>query len=127
MVDIPPRGDCSSKPENHPHEPGVELFHLKQEQAKDFPHLPQEHLTPITTGFDQRAGQDMAVTNEENTYQPLIPPRLMALGDDKSEYQSLTQKILPNVPLGSTPPTIPRKPKATSAITRGSVQQVKKQ
>ena len=106
---------------------------MKQEHAKDFSHPPQEYLTPTITGFDQRAGPGLkiqAATDEENTYQPLIPPRLMALGDDKSEYQSLTQKTLPtkfSIPPGSAPPAIPPKPKAMSAITQGSVQQVKMQ
>ena len=57
-------------------------------------------------------------TDEENTYQPLIPPRFRALDDDRSEYQSLTQKssTLPakfNIPrVGPAPPAIPPKPKA---------------
>ena len=136
MVDMPPQGDYRSKPESHPHEHGnvnVERLILKQEQAKDFSNLPQEHLTPTITGFEQRADPDLknqAVADEENIYQPLIPPRLTALGDDKSEYQSLTQKTLPtkfSVPQGPAPPAIPQKPKATSAITQGSVQQVKMQ
>ena len=136
MVDMPPQGDYRSKPESHPHEHGnvnVERLILKQEQAKDFSHPPQEYLTPTITGFDQRAGPGLkiqAATDEENTYQPLIPPRLTALGDDKSEYQSLTQKTLPtklSIPPGPAPPAIPPKPKAMSAITQGSVQQVKMQ
>ena len=131
---MPPRGDYRSRPENHhPHKPrdvNVERLILRQEQAKDFSHLPHEYLSSSTARFDQRAGQNQAVADEENTYQPLIPPRLTALGDDKSEYQSLTQKTLPtkfNVPPGPAPPAIPPKSKATSAITQGSVQQVKMQ
>ena len=123
---MPPRGDYRSKPECHPlshaehGEVNVERLILMQERAKDSSHLPHEYLTSTVTGFDQRAGQDLknqVVADEENTYQPLIPPRLTALGDDKSEYQSLTQKILStkfNVPPGPAPPAIPPKPKATS-------------
>ena len=129
LVDMPPRGDSGHrKPENHPCEPGnvnIERLILKQEQAKDLPH---EYSTPITTKFDQRACQDLknqVVANEKCAYQPLIPPRLMALGDDKSEYQSLTQKTLPAK--FSVPPARPPKSKATSAITQGSVQHVKMQ
>ena len=126
MVDIPRNhyGDSSTKPpaENHPHKPGdidIEQLILKQEQAKDFSHLPHEYLTPTFTKFNQRASPGQAVaTDEDNTYQPLIPPRFRALGDDKSEYQSLTLKTntLPakfNIsPIGSAPPPIPPKPKA---------------
>ena len=133
MVDMPPRGDYRS---NHSREPGdvdVERLIFMQDRAKDFSHLPHEYLTSTVTGFDQRAGPGLkiqAATDKENTYQPLIPPRLTALGDDKSEYQSLTQKILPtkfSVPPGPAPPAIPPKPKASSAITQGSVQHVKLQ
>ena len=138
IVDMPPQGNSSRKAETHPHEHGdvnVERLILMQERAKDSSHLPQEYLTPTITGFDQRAGQDLKtqavhVADEENTYQPLIPPRLTALGDNKSEYQSLTQKTLPtkfSIPPGPAPPAIPPKPKAVSAITQGSVQQVKMQ
>ena len=115
--------DSSTKPENHPHKLGdtdIEQLNLKQEQAKDFSHLPHEYfMSPIIT-FDQSAGRGRAVTGEENTYQPLIPPRFRALGDDKSEYQSLTQKSstlsakfnVSPVAMGPAPPAIPPKPKA---------------
>ena len=119
MVDLPTQGDSSSKADSLLHEQGdanTEQFMLKQEQAKSFPH---EYLTPTISKFNQRAGQGQAVAaNEENTYQPLIPPRVAALGDEKSEYQSLTLKTntLPakfNVsPMGPAPPAIPPKPKA---------------
>ena len=126
MVDLPLRDNASRKAEDV----NVEQLILKQEQAKDFSHLPHEYLTPTITGFAGRDLKNQAVADEKNTYQPLIPPRLMAFGDDKSEYQSLTQKTLPtkfSVPPGPAPPAIPPKPKATSAITQGSVQQVKLQ
>ena len=132
MVDMPPRGDYRSKPESHPEDVNVERLILMQEQTKDFSHLPHKYLTQTITGFDQRSVpglKNQAVADEENTYQPLIPPRLTALGDDKSEYQSLTQKTLPtkfSVPPGPAPPAIPPKSKAMSAITQDSVQQVKK-
>ena len=119
MVDVPPQDDSSSKPENHPHEyrdASIGHLILKQEQAKCFPH---EYLMPTITKFNQSAGPGQAVaTDEENTYQPLIPPRFRALDDDRSEYQSLTQKssTLPakfNIPrVGPAPPAIPPKPKA---------------
>ena len=119
MVDVTPQGDIDSShtPENLPHEHGdinVEQLILKQYQGKDFSHIPHEYLAPTVTKFDQRAGPSM----KESTYQPLIPPRVAALGDEKSEYQSLTLKTntLPakfNVsPMGPSPPAIPPKPKA---------------
>ena len=119
MVDLPTQGDSSSKADNPLHEQGdanTQQFILKQEQAKSFPH---EYLTPTVSKFNQRAGQGQAVaTDEENTYQPLIPLRVAALGDEGSKYQSLTLKTntLPakfNVsPMGPAPPAIPPKPKA---------------
>ena len=123
MVDMHPQSDCSSKPENLSQEHGdinVEELIFKQDQAKDFPHQPHEYLTPTFTKFNQNAGPGQAVaTNEENTYQPLIPPQFRALGDDNmSEYQSLTQKSSTlsakfNIPpVGPAPPAIPPKPKA---------------
>ena len=124
MVDMSSSHPHANKPENHnmPNKPenvDIDLRILKQEQAKDFSHLPYEYLTSTFTKFDQRAGPGQVVaTDKDNTYQPLIPPRFRALGDDKSEYQSLTLKTntLPakfNVsPMGSAPPAIPPKPKA---------------
>ena len=123
MVDAPPQGDIdsSSKLENltHEHEDiNVEQLVLKQYRGKDLSHIPHEYLAPTITKFDQRAGPGLEGHDKENTYQPLIPPRFMALGDDKSEYQSLTlkTKTLPakfNVsPMGPAPPAIPPKPKA---------------
>ena len=119
MVDLPAQGDSSSKADSLLHEQGdanTEQFILKQEQAKSFPH---EYLTPTISKFNQRAGQGQAVAaDEENTYQPLIPPRVAALGDEKSEYQLLTLKTntLPTKfsvsPVGPAPPAIPPKPKA---------------
>ena len=128
MVDMPRshRGDSSAKPSDHPHKLGdinIEQLILKQEQAKDFSHLPHEYFMPPITTFNQNAmnaGRGRAVTDEENTYQPLIPPRFRALGNDKSEYQSLTQKSstlhakfnVSPVATGPAPPAIPPKPKA---------------
>ena len=113
------QGNFSSKADSLPHEQGdanTKQVILKQEQAKGFPH---EYLTPTISKFNHRAGQGQAVAaDEENTYQPLIPSRVAALGDEKSEYQSLTLKTntLPakfNVtPMGPSPPAIPPKPKA---------------
>ena len=124
MVDIPSQDHSGCKPEDflHRHSPGdvnIRQLIMRQEQAKDFSHLPHEYLTPTFTKFDQKAGPGQVVaTDEDNTYQPLIPPRFRGLGDDKSEYQSLTLKTttLPakfNIsPIGSAPPAIPPKPKA---------------
>ena len=124
MVDAPPQGDIdsSSKPKIIPHDEhedvNVEQLTLKQYRGKDLSHIPHEYLAPTITKFDQRAGPVLEGHDKENTYQPLIPPRFMALGDDKSEYQSLTlkTKTLPakfNVsPMGPAPPAIPPKPKA---------------
>ena len=127
MVDLPWRrshDDSSTKPENHPHKLGeieIEQLILKQEQAKDFSHLPHEYFMPP---FDQNAtnaGRGRAVTDGENTYQHLIPPRFRALDNDKSKYQSLTQKTstlsakfnVSPVAMGAAPPSaIPPKPKA---------------
>ena len=41
-------------------------------------------------GSQSRQQQDPE-TNDENTYQPLIPPRPSDNGNTASEYQSLTQ------------------------------------
>ena len=123
MVDIPSQDDSGCKPgEDHLHKNkdiSIEQLIMKQEQAKDLCHLPHEYLTPTFTKFDQRPGPgQVSNTDEENTYQPLIPPRFRAMGDEKSEYQSLTLKthMLPakfNVsPMGPAPPAIPPKPKA---------------
>ena len=120
MVDVlPGQDDSSSKPENHLPEQEddyIEQLILKQEQAKGFSH---EYLTPTITKLSPRAGQGRPLAaDEENTYQPLIPPRFAAVGDEKSEYQSLTLKIhtLPAKfsvsPVGPVPPAIPPKPKA---------------
>ena len=121
MVDVPPgsHNDSSSNPENccpEQKDDNTEHLFLKQEQAKSFPH---EYLTSTITKLSPRAGQGRPLAaDEENTYQPLIPPRFAAVGDDKSEYQSLTLKThtLPakfNVsPMGPAPPAIPPKPKA---------------
>ena len=122
MMDMP---SSHPKPEDHinmprrPENVGIDLRISMQEQAKDFSCLPHEYLTPTLTKFDQRAGpRQVVATNEENTYQPLIPPRFRALGDDKSEYQALTPKThtLPAKfgisPMGLVPPAIPPKPKA---------------
>ena len=121
MVDMP-SSHPRAKPENHnmPNKPenvDIDLRILKQEQAKDFSHLPHEYFTSTFTKFDQRADPGQVVAaDEDNTYQPLIPPRFRALGDDKSEYQSLTLKTLPAKfsvsPIGPAPPAIPPKPKA---------------
>ena len=126
MVDAPPQGDIdsSSRPKVIPHDEhedvNVEELIFKQCQGKDLSQLSHEYSAPTITKFDQRAGAGLEGTghDKENTYQPLIPPRFMALGDDKSEYQSLTlkTKTLPakfNVsPMGPAPPAIPPKPKA---------------
>ena len=122
MADVPPGQDESSiKPENHRCHPeqeddNIEQFILKQEQAKGFPH---EYPTPTITKLNQKAGQDQfPVADEENTYQPLIPPPPGAMGDEKSQYQSLTLKTctLPakfdTSPMESAPPAIPPRPKA---------------
>ena len=122
MVDVRPQGDSSGKLENlsQEHEDiNVEELIFKQDQAKDFSYMPHEYLTSTFTKFDHKAGSCQTVaTKEENAYQPLIPPRFRALGDDMSEYKSLTRKTstLPikfNIPpVGPAPPAIPPKPKA---------------
>ena len=122
MVDVLPgshSNDSSSNPENccpEQKDDNTEQLILKQEQAKSFSH---EYLTPTITKLNPRAGQGLPLAaDEENTYQPLIPPRFAAVGDDKSEYQSLTLKThtLPAKfsvsPMGPAPPAIPPKPKA---------------
>ena len=114
MVDVLPgsHNDSSSNPENC----CPEHLSLKQEQAKSFPY---ECPTSTITKLSPRAGQGQPLAaDEENTYQPLIPPRFAAVGDDKSEYQSLTLKthMLPAKfsvsPTRPVPPAIPTKPKA---------------
>ena len=125
MVDVPSqRDDSGCKPEGLLHKHGnvsAEQLTMKQEQAKGIPYLPHEYLTPTLTTFNQRARPGPAVTtDEENTYQPLIPPHFRALGGEKSEYQSLTPKTktLPAkfgvspIGIGPAPPAIPPKPKA---------------
>ena len=106
MVDLPTSGNSSS------HEQGdtnTDQLILKQEQAKGFPH---EYLTPT---ISKRAGQGQSLAT--NTYQPLIPPQFAALGDDRSEYQSLTQKTSTAppkfgvAPMKTAPPVVPPKPK----------------
>ena len=124
MVDVPPDQDdsISIKPENHRCHPeqendNIKQLILKQEQAKGFPH---ECLTPTITKLNQRAGQGRSLAaDKENTYQPLIPPPPpRAMGDEKSQYQSLTPKTR-TLPakfdvsfMGPAPPAIPPKPKA---------------
>ena len=123
MVDMLPSHAHAKPQEDHvpckPENVDIDWRISKQEQAKDFSRLPHEYLTPTLSKFHQRAGPGKAATtDEENTYQPLIPPRFRALGDDKSEYQVLTPKThtLPAKfgvsPMGSAPPAIPPKPKA---------------
>ena len=125
MIDVPSKRDGSEcKPEDLLHKHGnvsVEQLTMKQEQAKGITYLPHEYLTPTLTTFDQRARPGPAVaTDEENTYQPLIPPRFRAVSDEKSEYQSLKPKIkthstkfgMSPIGIGPAPPAIPPKPKA---------------
>ena len=121
MMDAPHQGDVdysSKKPDNLPHERedvNSGQLVLKQYHGKEFCHTPHEYLAPTITKFNQGAGPDH---NEENTYQPLIPPRFVALGDEKSEYQSLTLKSdtltakFSVSPIEPAPPVIPPKPKA---------------
>jgi hypothetical protein len=111
VVDFPTSGNSTSHKQAR--ETNTEQLMLKQEQVKSIPH---EYLTPE---LNKRAGQGQPLaTDKENTYQPLIPPRFAALGDDKSGYQSLTLKTSTappkfNVaPMGPAPPAIPPKPKA---------------
>ena len=121
MVDVPSqRDDSGCKPECLLHKHGNigdEQLTMKQEQA----YLPHEYLKPTLTTFDKRARPGPSVaTDEENTYQPLIPPRFRAVGDEKSEYQSLKPKIktlpakfgMSPIGIGPAPPAIPPKPKA---------------
>ena len=110
MVDLPTSGNYSRHEQGHTK---TEQLILKQEKAKDFP---REYLTPT---INKRAGQGQPLTaDKENTYQPLIPPRFAALGDDKSEYQSLTLNTntappkFSAAPMGTALPAIPPKPKA---------------
>ena len=109
-VDLPTSGNFSCHKQGHTN---TEQLILKQEQAKGFPH---EYLTPT---INKRGGQGQPLAaDKENTYQPLIPLRFAALGDDKSEYQSLTLKTNTAPPkfsvasMGAAPPAIPPKPKA---------------
>ena len=108
MVDLPTSDNCSRHEQGHAN---TEQLSLKQGEAKGFP---QEYLTPT---INKRAGQGQPLTaDKENTYQPLIPPRLAALGDEK-KYQSLTLKSSTAppkfgvAPMGTAPPAIPPKPK----------------
>ena len=106
MVDFPTSGNSSSHGQGHTN---TEQLILKPEEAKGFPH---EYLTPARAGQGQPPPAD-----KENTYQPLIPSRFAALGDEKSEYQSLTLKTntappkFGVAPMGTAPPAIPPKPK----------------
>ena len=109
MVDMPTSDNCSYHGQGHTN---TEQLILKQEQAKGLSH---EYLTPT---INKRAGQGQPLTaDKENTYQPLIPPRLAALGDENSEYQSLILKSSTAppkfgvAPMGTALPAIPPKPK----------------
>ena len=110
MIDIPSRYDSSNTLKNNPH---TNLPVSKQKQLRAL-YTPHEYLTPVTI-TNQRVLKcdeqtDLCTTkDEENTYQPLIPPRA-AVNDDTSEYQSLTQLTLSKD--FNLPPPIPPKPDA---------------
>ena len=63
---------------------------------------PAEYVIPVVTDTAQ-AKSAIPVTNDEDTYQPLIPPRPL---DNNTEYQSLTKLTQPL----DLPPPIPQKP-----------------
>ena len=106
MVDFPTSDNCSRHEQGHAN---TDQLILKQEEAKGFPH---EYLTQARAGQGQPPPAD-----KENTYQPLIPPRLAALGDENSEYQALTLKSstappkFSVAPMETAPPAVPPKPK----------------
>ena len=105
LIDIPSRSDPL---ENSPHTV-LTASKQKQPRASNSP-----HLTPVTTTNQQvfKCDQQTDVCtakDEENTYQPLIPPRATA-NSDPNEYQSLTQHTLPKK--FNLPPAIPLKPDA---------------
>lgn len=118
----------------HPHhklDGDINGEQLSQEQAVNVSYFPLKYLTPAITKPEQGPSSGQVMINEENTYQPLIPPRSAALGDDKSDYQSLTHKSLTLPakvrvhPPKPAVPAIPLKPKAPSTMTQGHLQQFK--
>ena len=121
VMDIPSRYDSSNTLENNPHT-DLQLPASKQKQPRAS-YTPHEYLTPVTI-TNQRVLKcdeqtDVCTTkDEENTYQPLIPPRT-AVNDDTSEYQSLTQLTL--FKDFNLPPPIPPKPDAKHNQNRGKL------
>ena len=85
--------------ENHP------LSHAKPLKVR----ASHEYLnSPVTDSNQKPATRDhTGKETEKDTYQPLIPSK----ANEKSEYQSLTQKKGP-----ITPPAVPPKSKAKSTV-----------
>ena len=106
MVDLPTSDNCSRHEQGHTN---TKQLILKQEEAKGFPH---EYLTPARA----RQGQPQPADKKNTYHQPLIPSRFAVLGDENSEYQSLTWKSntappkFGAAPMGTAPPAIPPKP-----------------
>ena len=69
---------------------------------------PAEYSTPITTAC-VHAKPSAEVTDEENTYQPLLPLLRSHQNSNCSEYQTLLRHT--TVQPHETPPPIPPKPK----------------
>lgn len=117
MVDlqVPTKGDCDA----------TEL----DSSSSPYTHNPnqavQEYATPMAIAsnqrvisFDNKGGAAFqarcvpTAEREDNTYQPLLPPR-MATGPSNTEgdYQPLTRHTLPRGP-NVTAPALPPKPRA---------------
>ena len=118
MVDISSRKEDKSSQESHGKYSQTPTSHAdsKREQA-------QEYQVPIKAKSDEiinvRHGLQLQVdahvvksSEEENTYQPLIPPRSI-IGNESSEYQSLTLPKQLNVA-----PSLPPKPGTNRAVKR---------
>ena len=122
MVDISSQKE--DKPSQEPHEKysHTPTSHVDSKQGRV-----QEYQVPVrglgTAKSDEssnvRHGHQLQVdahvvksSEEENTYQPLIPPRLIT-GNESSEYQSLTLPKQLNVA-----PSLPPKPGTNRAVNR---------
>lgn len=115
MVDlqVSTKGDCD----------GTELDSGSSPYTRNPTQAVQEYTTPITSNqrvisFDNKGGvafQSRGVPTaerEDNTYQPLLPPRMATgPGNTEGDYQPLTRHTLPRVSNVSAP-ALPPKPKA---------------
>ena len=129
MVNLPSQSDHSGQKERYsdletPNRTVGSDLTLKEA------HEAQEYITPvnqeatdsgrgggnISVSYGNRAEGRTTKPDEENTYQPLIPPR-PTLNDKSKVYQSLTLPKAFNIP-----PTLPPKPQAkctVKAVKRG--------